>query len=310
MSDPRRALLFWGPALVVVVLGAAALAGPAYGLLRDLGWLGAPATPVDADHDFLQVFRRLLLIPLAVLFLWRVKPWRDRGFHRYGLLGERARLAPALTACALTLLALAAVIAVQFALGWMHWEDPPRWGTFGRRLLRMVPGGLLLAVVEEYFFRGWLLERFRQRVAAAAATVLSALVYGLVHAFRPTSLTVAVDHDFGGALEALRHWLAFMFDLRAFGPAFLGLFLFGLLLAAVYRRTRTLWASVGIHAAAVWVLFTYGALTERVPARNWAGTKRLYDGPAAWILIAVAAFLLWPREGANPSGDGPGRSPG
>jgi membrane protease YdiL (CAAX protease family) len=310
MRPVRRELGFWLPALALVVLGAAALAAPAYDALVYVGLLDRPASDLDADRTFLKVFRRLLLIPLVLLFLWRVRPWRDGGLGRYGLLGGTARLRPALGALVVTLLCLVVVIAAQFAFGWMHWEEPPRWATFGRRVLRMVPGGILLAIVEEFFFRGWLLERLRARFRLAAAVVASAAIYALVHAFRPTTLTVDVSHDFAGALQALAGWLAHALDVAAFGPSFLGLLLFGLLLAAAYLRSKTLWVPVGIHAAAVWVLFTYGALTERVPERNWAGTKRLYDGPLAWVLLAVFAFLLWPRKAVASPGEEAGRSPG
>ncbi len=305
MEEFRRALIFWVPAVALVVLGAAALAAPAHEALFDSGLLEKPANEFEYDKGFLKVFRRLLLIPLVVLFLVRIKPWRDGGLRAFGLVGPTARVGSGVLAAGITLLVAAAVIAFQFAMGWMHWEDPPRWGTFGERVLRMVPAGVLIAVLEEFFFRGWLIRRFRQDVSMPVAATVSALVYGLVHAFKPTVMTVDVSHDFTGALEALGGWLAFMVDVQAFGPALVGLFLFGLLLTAAYQRTGTLWTGIGIHAAAVWVLFTYGALTERDPQRNWAGTKWLYDGPVLWAVLVGLAFVLWPRGATAGRAQGP-----
>ena len=99
-------------------------------------------------------------------------------------------------------------------------------------------------------------------------------------------------------------------DLEAFGPAAAGLFCVALLLSAARARTRTLWTPVGIHAGAVLVIFSYGALTDRLATPAWAGTRLLYDGPVAWALMLVAAALLArgrvsPAPEETPPGTGP-----
>lgn len=286
-------------AVGAVILLAALLAAPVHEAL--LG--GPPAGEYDYDKGFLRVFRRLLLIPLVVLFLLVARPWRDGLLRPYGLLGPEARWGPALLAIPVTLVALAAVLGANLQLGWLRWEDPPRWGTFQDRLVTRGFGGLALACVEEWFFRGWLLQRLARRLVLWQAALGAAAVYAFVHAFKPRDLTVAVSHDAGGALEALGRWIAYALDPAAFGPAFLGLLLFGLLLTALYLRTRTLWTSVAVHAAAVWILFSHGALTEPVAGRPWwSGSKWLYDGPVAWLLFVAAIGLSWPRRGARLPG--------
>lgn len=298
--------VFWPLAIAAVVGLAAVLAGPVHETLVGFGWLA------DTDRDFLRVFRRLLLIPLAGVFLWRVRPWRGARTLDFGLRGPRARLRPAVLGYLGAVVVLVAVLGWQGAMGWVGLEDPLRLGELARRVGLYLVGGLLVGLAEEWFFRGWLVARGTRDVGPRFGVLASAAVFALVHAFRPSRLTTPVSHDAAGALEALGGWFAHMLDVQAFGPSAVGLFCFALLLSAAYTRTGTLWTAVGIHAGAVLVLFSYGAVTDRSPERTWAGTRLLYDGPVVWALaLAGAAWLRWgtaPRAdtagtGSRPTGD-------
>ena len=170
-------------------------------------------------------------------------------------------------------------LAWKMSQGWLTFEDPLRWGEFARRVGLYLVGGLLIGLFEEWFFRGWLVRRATADLGPRMGTLLAAGIFGLVHAFRPSTLDHAITHDAAGAWHALRSWTALMVDPTVFGPAAFGLLCFALLLSAAYRRTGTLWTAIGIHAGAVLVLFSYGALTTRIPGPEWSGT-RLPDGPA------------------------------
>jgi len=301
-------LVFWPLAVLLVFAGAVLLAAPLHRALMDLGVIGCPADPAELSKAFLQVFRRLLLAGLAVLFFAGFRPWRG-GLLRFGLRPPQPRLmvAPFLVVTGV----LFAVLAWQLLMGWLTWEDPLRLDKFALRVVRYTGAGLLIACLEEWFFRGWMGEFAQRHHGPRLAVILPALGYALVHAFRPTVLDQPVTHDAAGALEALGDWLAFMFDVEAFGPSLIGLFLFALMLTALYRRSGTLWPSIGAHAAGIMVLFSYGALTERDPARTWAGTRLLYDGPVVWIVLAIAAWRLWPRGARRDAAEssGPPRAP-
>ena len=86
-------------------------------------------------------------------------------------------------------------------------------------------------------------------------------------------------------------------------------FLFSLILTLLWRRTRTLWAPVGVHAAGVAVLRTYGAFTDRTPPRTWAGSKELFDGPPVWALLLLALGVLAAWRKTAPLDAAPGSSP-
>jgi membrane protease YdiL (CAAX protease family) len=285
------------PSLLLVLLSAAGIAAAAVLLTPPVyRWL-LDAGAIDAD-EFLKVLRRLLLFPLLIaLFAW-LKPWRDGGPWSYGLLGASARPSLFIRAWTVTAALLLSLLAWHWLVGWLAWEDPLDAGKALGRLGRWLGVGLVLAVLEEWFFRGWLERRLLKKAfEPVSAALLVALLYAAIHAFKPSRLDVEVTLDAAGALRALGWWFTHLVDPVAFGPTFAGLFLFSLVLTAAWRRWKTLWVPIGIHAAGITVLRSYGAFTDRDPQRTWAGTKELLDGPPAWLLL-VAALLLITRGGA------------
>lgn len=287
----RISPLWWLAGLALLPLSVV-LAPSAYHALVGLGWL-------EPDRlAFAKVLRRCLLVPVAVIVLGAMRPWRDLGLAGMGL--QRDRLDRGLAAFLLCVLAVVTLLAVQVQLGWLRLEvdDPP--GKVAWRIVKTLGTGVVVGLLEEWLFRAWLPRRLGRRLAPGLAVALALLAFAALHAFRPSNLRVPVEPTVAGAWEALGLWLGTLVDPAAFGASFLGLLLFGALLQALYRRTATLWAPVGVHAAAAWLVFAYGGVTEREPTPAWAGTKALYDGPLGWglLLLALVLVLAWPRARA------------
>lgn len=302
----RRLLLGWALPVGVIVAGAAWLAPVVHGWALDLGWVSQ--RPEKHVSGFLKVFRRLLLIPLVGLVFWRLRPWRDGSLHSFGLLGPPVRARPIAVAFLATAALGAGLAGAFLALGWFVPEPGATLGGAWRPLLTRLLLGGLVGVLEEYFFRGWMQRRLARGAGAARAALLVAVIFALLHAFKPSSLRASVEPTALGALEALGQWLQAAFDPVAFGPTFLGLFLFSLVLGAAYARTGTLWTAVAIHAAAVWVAYGHEEFTDLGVLPGWAGGRRMVDGLPAWGLLAGALWVLRPRRGGTREAAGEARS--
>jgi len=279
----------------VILIGGAFLSAPITQAMFDQGWWAND----PPQRIFLKVFRRFLLLLALPLFLW-LRPWRDGGPAEYGLKGPRFRHGPPRIAFVATLCFGIAGLGFHLATGWLRFEDPIEPGAAAWRIARAFGAGAVIGLLEEWFFRGWLWRRFAGpgRVSSKRALVpalWTALIFGAVHAFRPGNLAADVSMDAAGAFQALGGWLAHMADPIAFGPAFLGLTLFSLLLSGAYLRSGTLWTAVAIHAAAVGIVNGHGALTERTAPETWLQTKHLFDSPVGWVLLGLGAFVCWPR---------------
>jgi membrane protease YdiL (CAAX protease family) len=272
--------------IALTVAISALLAPPLYQLLVTLGLIG--------DDEFLRVFRRLLMIGLCLSILVAWKPWRDGDLTSYGLRGPRARFRPAFVAWLLAVAATIALVLVQYWFGWIRLEEPFRWGRFLNRIATFLVSGFAVSLLEEWFFRGWMLRRLSRTRSLGRAIFTGTLIFAVLHAFSPSQLSgLAIEPTAHGALSALTAWFGLATDFRAFGSSFVGLFLFGLLLCGAYLRTRTVWVPVAIHAGAVAVLFTYTHATDRVVSSAFVGTKALYDGVPAYILLAIVTVAVW-----------------
>ena len=263
------------------------LAGPSFDLAVTVGLLD--------DDEYLRSFRRLLTVALAVAVLAGFRPWRDGGLASFGLRGPRARWAPAVKAFVVAGMAVAGMLALDLAAGLWSWRQDIDGGAVAVRIGRFLPGAVLAALVEEWLFRGWMVRRLARRLPLAAAALVSALVFGALHAFRPAFHYRGAVRDPWRGLEAVGEGFARLVDPAQFGPLFLGLTLFALALTAAWLRSGTLWTAIGAHAGAVWVAYGSSPLMSWTTGSSWLGGKAVADGAPAWLVLAALTVVLWPR---------------
>ena len=182
------------------------------------------------------------------------------------------------------LLAFAAMIFMHLVMSlagsagidWRNWEamTPNIWGRTALGLLVVV----ILASAEEAIFRGFVLRYLRWNDTLAVtlgAIVASAAIFSLLHVI---ALQSAVREP-------------------NYVPLLFGLFLFGLLLGAVYVATGSLACSIGMHAGLLGfkVFQRKTGLIAYQPDWFFGVRNNGYDlreGPAIWISLFVAACLF------------------
>ncbi len=193
-----------------------------------LGWLpfvGVAWWLFPATRPYLWV----PLYALLLVWIWLWGEWRgSRGFATYGLdrswACQRGLLQGLVTGCGGLLL----LFVVEGWLGWVVWRSVS-WGSLLVQALLGLLLGLGVALVEELWFRGWMLQEM-------------ALDYGMTLATWGSSLLFAVAHFFKPLPQILATW-----------PQFPGLVLMGLLLVQARRWTdNKLGLSLGLHAGWVW----------------------------------------------------------
>jgi membrane protease YdiL (CAAX protease family) len=114
------------------------------------------------------------------------------------------------------------------------------------------------AFFEELLFRGVIYRLSESSLGTTIAMVLSAVIFGLSHAFNPGASALSTISI---ALQA------------------------GLLLAAAYTYSRTLWFPIGIHFA--WNWFEGGVFGAAVSGGNVPGYfKSVFQGPN-WVVGGV-----------------------
>ena len=276
--------------LVAVFMGAAILAplvwkavfsdAPIFGFLSFL----------QSHDDYHRYFSRsLLLIALLGLgFLAKftgIASWNEIGWEKptkhWRKLGAGILLGFASS------IAIALILILLGAREWKPVQPLAEWGTL---LMTAIPTAIVVALIEETLFRGFLFGLLRRDVVWRWAAVVSSFIFASLHFLdqRPqiddigwTSGFTAIPllfHDFSND----PYWL----------PQFCNLVLSGMIMCGLWQRTGNLYCSIGVHAGWVFCIKTNLFLTsgtiESLPA--WAGNGKISDG---WVGTPLLAVMIW-----------------
>ncbi|MGE3309071.1 MAG: lysostaphin resistance A-like protein [Limisphaerales bacterium] len=297
-----RLLAFGG--FLLGVFGGAALVSPwlwwsgrwalAAWPQADLGWL--------VDHPFPRYVHRCLLA-LALAGLWPLtralgcRTWEAAGWAR--LPGRWRRMAIGFT---VGFLGFSILIAVEMATGARVWKSGLDEGHLAGGILRAAMAGIVVAIAEETLFRGVLFEGLRSPTGAPGAVLATAGSYSLAHFFSrpepPNEVTwVSGFEVLAGMLSGFGAWDRLL-------PAFLTLFLLGVLFALMRLRERGVHGAVGLHAALVFWMKMRGLFTATSPIAPSGGD--LISGAPALVLtgaLVIAYLILSHVRGARSDND-------
>ena len=218
-----------------------------------------------------QVFRRSVSVAAFVSLWICVKRLERRSFRAYGWALGREESRQLALGLLLGLGALGLWLGISLLTGACQILVTDDRVRLWRTVIGFIPAALLVAVLEELVFRGFLFQHLLEWSRNLALCVTST-AYALVH-LRTFSLNTSST------------WLELT-----------GLWLLGTLLALSYLRTRRLAFAIGLHAT-----LAYGArinkllVTSSDPSLSWlVGTNRLINGMASWAaLLGIWGIMMW-----------------
>ena len=250
---------------------------------------------------FPRIFDRTVMVTMAVMMtLWA----RQLGVVRLLRRGF-ARPLDNLGATLRGLLIAAAVIAILLALGFAFGgRDTMTAGKALARAPKYIAGAILIALIEEGFFRAFMLGGMIEDFGRTAALVISAAVYALAHLVRSPARIYLTSFDATAGFHNLYASLAQLTHPAAALPAVLGLFLLGLVLGEAFLVTGKVYFSAGLHAGLViGVKLWPFSDAPKVALPHWIagyGRPALISGAAAW-LMALILLALVPRMAGRRS---------
>ncbi len=282
---------FWVYSLLFLV----ALAGGAFlwGLIYAL-WL--PPVP---HHKFVR-YGALLTAVIVLAF------WARRRVSRSALglqTNVGSFLVQTLSTFAVTVALLTPWWIFLLILDARMMVDPwERNSELGYRIATYLTSAMIVAAVEELYFRGLLLSRTSR---SRAPLVASALFYAGIHFLNPAPGPMLNGQWDGGwvllidaVLEMPTQWAEQM-------PRLCLLFLVGLGLGMLRLRFNCLALCIGAHAAMVFSLKLFQYLTSPGDSASaWLGTDVL-GGWVATVWISILLFGLW--RSSIAIGNFPGR---
>lgn len=262
-----------GAALVI----AAALTYPA--------WLLVGLISIEPVHRVMHRVAMLLAL-IGLIVLTRRLGLADRDSLGYGV--ARRRFATQLGIGWLCGVALMAPLsALLLGLDIRELRPGIGAGTFASALASGLISGLVVAFIEETFFRGVLFSAVARSASTRAAIIAPSLLYAALHFLGGRLRVPAEEVEWSHGFAVLAKLFERYVEPLALVDSFLALFVLGVLLAVVRLRTGAIAACIGLHAAGVSMIAVLRATTVVNPTDDQAMLVGSYDGVIGW------AALLW-----------------
>ena len=270
-----RAFLLFVGLLVAALLVASALTYPA--------WLLVATVSVEPVHRVMNRLAMLFAL-IGLVFLTRKLGLSDRQSMGFGMPPSqfaRQLLIGWLAGAALMI----PLIAFLFGLDIRELKSDAE--NVSAILLEGLISGLIVALIEETFFRGVLFSALQRTSGALAAALAPSVLYASLH-FLGGKLRVPADEvTWEHGFIVLSRLFERYSQPLAFVDSFMALVMLGVLLAVVRLRTGAIAACIGLHAAGVCAIAVMRKMSFVEPTAvhgAWVGT---YDGVIGW------AALLW-----------------
>ncbi|MGH7813490.1 MAG: lysostaphin resistance A-like protein [Candidatus Binataceae bacterium] len=264
------------------IAGAAILAPIAAAAVYHAGW----------RFPFPRIFDRTVMVTLfaAIGFAargMRLGPLLTRGFKR-----PRENLNRALRGLAAAVAIIAVLMALAIAAG-------GRLG-FGAITVssgvKYLAGAIVIGILEEGFFRAFLLGGMRDDFGRTGALIVSAVIYALAHLVRSPARFVATGYEPMAGVATLAGSFAQFRDPAAALPELAGLFILGIVLGAAFLQTGTVYFSIGLHGGLVLGVKLWPKLIRhRRAIPVWfvgAGRVPLIGGAGAWAAALIVLAML------------------
>lgn len=256
----------------------------------------APLLHSFLPYGFARIFNRLVMVIsllAAVIFV----RFRKEMFVRLGMdwRKDSRRLFWTGFLTGLAVLALFTVLQLLMGNASVSLRDLS-WQRWGYKIVSCIGGALLIGIMEEFFFRGFIFTSLRDKLFRGSvpfAMVVTSLFYAAVHFVNIRKPVISQDPGFLDSLKMIAAPIQSFADWHAVWPAFIGLFLFGMVLNYCVVRTRSLYASIGLHAGAVFFVRTIGLFISFMEKNVllWS-TKKVYDGALGWICLLLIGWIL------------------
>jgi membrane protease YdiL (CAAX protease family) len=247
-------------------------------------------------YSFARIFNRIVMIGVLLAVVIFVR-FRNEMFVRFGMDWRKDSLRLFWTgyltvAAVLALFTLTQLLAgnASVSLRVLTWQ---RWVY---KLLGCLGGGLLIGIMEEFFFRGFIFTSLRDRVLRGSvllAMVMTSVFYAAIHFVSIRKPVISLDPGFMDSLKMIAAPIQSFANWHAVWPAAIGLFLFGMILNYCAVRTRSLYPSIGLHAGAVFFVRSIGLFISFLEKNVffWS-TKKVYDGVLGWAFLLLIGLLM------------------
>ena len=189
---------------------------------------------------------------------------------------------------------LLAAGALAILLEFFHWNH--------RSITTEIPGALttaaVVALLEEFIFRGIILGIFFRTFRPALAIGLVAVLFATLHFMRPPEgVTVENPESALAGFAFLKLTAARLLDGNLMIIQWAPLFFVGILLGVTRHLTSSLWLPIGLHAGWVFAFLLFGELTTPIGHHPiWMRLvvgQNLAEGLLPLTALGISGLVIW-----------------
>jgi hypothetical protein len=178
-------------------------------------------------------------------------------------------------------------------------------GAVASRIPCYILSAVAIAIIEEGFFRAFLLGGMRHDFGNMGALIASSAFYAVAHLVRSPAHFYVSHYEPTAGLMNLAHSMDQLSHPASAIPTLIGLFLLGIVLGEAYLLTGSVYFSIGLHCGFVIGAKLWAKIIINHANQPWwiagPGPVPLISAPAAWTLAIMILLLLRPLTGARKS---------
>ncbi len=264
-------------------------------MLEKTGFMADTVDYENGVYDFGKVMRRIMMVVTLIVFIVFRKSLRfgtlissslktRPGFFRQFLLGF-----------SLAVLSLLIYYGIGLISGtWIIHMDYDSAGVIILIIVEYVLIACLIGVMEEIFFRGFVLQSFMENMSVPMAVCVCSLIYSVLHFFKADVLVSTGFQPFVGFATMAQLFKPLFFHLVKHLPAIIGLFLVGIVLSYAFIRTKSLYLSIGLHSGMVFMMKADGMFLVRIREKlGWLfGDSKLVTGILIWFFLVCILIVI------------------
>jgi membrane protease YdiL (CAAX protease family) len=197
-------------------------------------------------------------------------------------------------------------IAILFALALTAGgSDAANFGAVAARVPGYILSAIAIAIIEEGFFRAFLLGGMRNDFGNMGALLASSAFYAVAHLVRSPAHFYVTRYEPTAGLMNLAHSMDQLSHPATAIPTLIGLFLLGIVLGEAYLLTGSVYFSIGLHCGFVLGAKLWPKIIINHATQPWwiagPGAVPLISAPAAWVIAIVILLALPPLTGTRKS---------
>ena len=265
-------------------------------MLEKTGFMVDTVDYENGVYDFGKVMRRILMVVALIVFIV------FRKSLRFGtLISSALKIRPGFFRQFLLGLSMAVLlILIYYGIGLISgaWIIHMDYDSAGIIILKIVEYALiacLIGIIEEIFFRGYLLQSFQENMSLPKAVCVCSLIYSILHFFKADVLVSTGFQPFVGFTTMAQFFKPIFFEFLENLPAIIGLFLVGVVLSYAFIKTKSLYLSIGLHAGMVFMVKADTMFISRMREEQvllFGGGSKLITGVLVWFLLIFILFVI------------------